>query len=393
MHGAPAPPSALTAAAAAAAAACQATKADARLGTTDDPGSLPSGRIVVQLWNAQLQPNDVQQEMQAAVAAGGPVHPIAASSWRRRRPGPRSAQAAHCAACHPAARCGPGPAGVQQPQLGDGIKYFKAPSLAATGGTRRRRGLSFDPRGKWQQVRARPQASEHPAPPLSAGPLLRPPTPPPLLCRCPAPAQTTLIREVVLRYETAGTLVLRDVLRPAHVPAHAALVRQHGDSVAKHLAGLACKADPDAAGAENRPPEGGGPGGGAPPPPGAPKRPKRSLVCCCAACAASLARLLQRPLAGNPHSHAAAAGEGTQQEGADTQQTQAAVKQEPAAGRPKRVKREAGGEDAGEAAPMQVDGRAVREDEYALCDLSQADNVPGWTVHKRQAQPVEELEV
>jgi hypothetical protein len=78
---------------------------------------------------------------------------------------------------------------------------------------------------------------------------------------------------VELRYETAGTLVLREVLRPAQVPAHAALVRQHGDSVAKHLAGLACKAckaDPDAApkggrggaaaGEENQPPEGAGPG-------------------------------------------------------------------------------------------------------------------------------------
>jgi hypothetical protein len=49
----------------------QPTKADTRLGTTDDPGSLHSGRIVVQLWNAVLQPSDAQQEMQAAVAAGG----------------------------------------------------------------------------------------------------------------------------------------------------------------------------------------------------------------------------------------------------------------------------------------------------------------------------------
>jgi hypothetical protein len=69
------------------------------------------------------------------------------------------------------------------------------------------------------------------------------------------------------------------------------------------------------------------------------------------------------------------------------------VKQEPAAARPKRVKREAGGgADPAGPSQMEVDGRAVAEDEYALCDLSQAENVPGWSVHKRQAQPVEELE-
>lgn len=43
-------------------------------------------------------------------------------------------------------------AAVQQPEVAEGQKWFKAPSLATQPGTKRRRALSFDPRGKWQQV-------------------------------------------------------------------------------------------------------------------------------------------------------------------------------------------------------------------------------------------------
>jgi hypothetical protein len=207
---------------------------------------------------------------------------------------------------------------------------------------------------------------------------------------------------VPICYETAGTLVLREVLRPAQVPQHMALVRQHGDSIAKHLAGLSCKANPDAAaakgkrgtaataaGAENQPPE------------GARRPPLPAPGPSCWAARSVPARLRKQPQAG-PNARAAAAGAGTQEDeeeerGGEEEEgeevggsQQPAVKQEAGAGRPKRAKREGSGE-AG-MAPL-VGGRRVGRGEYALCDLSQADPAPGWSVHKRLAEPAEEVEV
>ncbi len=49
----------------------QATKAEPSLGSTQDPGSLPSGKIVLGFWNAELQEENVAQEMAAAVSGGG----------------------------------------------------------------------------------------------------------------------------------------------------------------------------------------------------------------------------------------------------------------------------------------------------------------------------------
>lgn len=200
------------------------------------------------------------------------------------------------------------------------------------------------------------------------------------------PLQTSLICEVVLCYETASTLIMREVLKPADNPRHMAIVNSHGDSVAKHLAQCAViKKEPGAAEAKAKGKSKAG-------------KAKRSM-----GPPSSTLGTAGTAGAAGAATQGTAAGAGTQegqgsenlapegsQAGGSTQQT--AVKQEGAGGsRSKRAKGTEGVDVCTQ--PMEVDGSVVQPDEFALCDLSQADNVPGWSVHKRPAEPVEELDV